>query len=266
MKTKIMLTCALLSYMSMPAFAVGTITGIVTDSSSQPLQGISVQLYNSITGNTITNSGTTDPSGNYSIPNIIAGTYKAIFFGNNAASVPFVHKWNGGAANFADAMPITVINNATVANINATIGPVADPSLNLGHVTNAVAGTVVKIPVTLTASDAAISSVALTITYDPAKILNVTSFDPADPTQTKVPGPAASGKAVMDSIPAPGTYRVELLSTGNTNIIQDGVIVNLFFEIAGDAAGPIALTSAPEAADPGSAKVAIKGTSGSIAY
>ena len=264
MKMKMLLLCVLLTLGSLPAFASGTVTGTVTNFSSAPLSGVSVQLYNAVSGKAISKTGMTDATGNYSIGSVIAGSYKVLFFGSNTAKAPYVQKWNNGAGTFVDAIPITVTNRATTANINAMMGSVAHPALNLGSVANAIAGTVVKVPVTIVADGAAISSAALTITFDPTKIANVTVYDPTDTTQTKLLGPAATGKGVMEGIQAPGVYKVVLLSIGNSNVIGDGVVVNLFFEIAADAIYPIVLTSAPEAADPSGHKVEITGESGSI--
>ena len=268
MKLRIILMCIMLSLMAVPAFAVGTVSGTVTDANSQPLAGITVQFYNPVTGNTITRAGITDSTGNYSVGNLNAGSYRVIFFGNNATPAPYVQKWYNGADSFATATNVTVANNLTTSGINAVMGGVAQPKIDLGSVSNGAPGTVVKIPVTLTTGGAAISSPGLTITYDPAKVVSVTSFDPADLAQTPALGPAAvaAGKTISDSSPAAGTYTIGLLSTSNTNVIGDGVIVNLFFELAADATGPITLASVPSAADPSGAPVAVTGTSGTISF
>jgi len=106
----------------------------------------------------------------------------------------------------------------------------------------------------------------LTITYDPAKIVSVSSTDPD--TQLPALGAAATaaGKGITDNSPAPGTYIIGVLSQSNTNVIGDGVLVNLFFELAADATGPITLTSAPQASDPAGVEVAVTGTSGTISF
>lgn len=268
MKLRTILMCIMLSLMATHAFATANVSGTVTDASSQPLAGISVQFYNAATGSTITKAGVTDTSGNYTVTSVPTGTYKVIFFGNNAQGAPYVQKWYNGATSFDTATSISVASTA-LTGINAVMGAAAtQPSVNLGSVSNGAAGTVVKIPVSLVTGGAAISSAGLTITYDPAKVLAVTSYDPADPLQTPDLGAAASaaGKTISDSSPSEGTYILGILSTTNTRVINDGVLANLYFELAGSATGPITLANAPSASDPSGVAITVTGSNGTISF
>ncbi len=277
MKLRSITMCIILTLLSVPAFAAGTVTGTVKGVSFQPLPGttvlleplpgISVQFYDTITGNAIAKTGITDTSGNYSVTGIAAGSYKVVFFGNNVASAPFVQKWYSGAANFTSATAITVSDNATTSGINVSLSTFANPIIDLGTISNAAAGTVVKIPVSITTNGVAISSVGLHLTYDQTKIDSVTSYDPTDTAHTPALGLAAStaAKTIFDNMPVPGSYVIGLLSTNNTNVIGDGVLVNLYFKLTPGATGQVLITSTPSAADPSAANVTITGASGSIA-
>jgi len=263
MKLRTILMCIMLTLLAVPAFAApGTVTGTVTDAFSQPVPGISVQLYFT-GGNATTKTATTDSSGVYTVSSVTAASYKVLFYGNNALSAPFAQKWNGNAASFATAATISVVND-TATTVNAVMDAMAQPKIDLGSFSNAAAGTVVMIPVTLTTGGAALSTIGLTITSDPAKIVNVFSSDPADGTPGIGAASLAAGKSIQDSS-NPGTY-ILLISSG-TKVIGDGLLVNLYFQIAADATGPIALTSAPSASDPNGLLVNnVTGTSGNITY
>lgn len=255
----------MLSLVAVQVHAFGTVSGNVMDASSQPMPGVSVQFYKLTTGDAVSKTGTTDTIGNYTVSGLTAGSYKVIFYGRNS-SAPYIQKWFNNASSYATATAITVTDNATTSSVNAVLGAVAQPRLDIGSVTNAAPGTIVKVPVTLTTGGAAISAISTTISFEGPKLWNVTCYDPVTQTPSLGAVATAAKKSSSESIPTPDSYTIGIYSSSNTNVIGDGVVVNLFFEIAPDATGPITLTSAPSASDPTGMTVPITGASGSISF
>lgn len=266
MSLKLTLMSVIVLFTAAPAFSFGTVAGNVTDAYSQPLPGISVQFYKVLNGSTVAKTGTTDSLGNYTVSGLSAGCYKVIFYGRNGASTPLVQKWYKDAGSYTAAATITVTDNATTSDVNAVMGGVAHPRLDMGSITSAAPGTVVMVPVTLTTGGAAISAPGLTVTFDPNKIRSVTSYDPATNAPSLGAVAIAAKKSVLESMPTAGSFTIGFLSSNNTNVIGDGVLVNLFFDVAANATGPITLTSVPSASDPSGMEITITGTSGSISF
>ena len=278
MKLRIILMCIMLSLLMVPsAFALGgNVSGHVTDANSQPLAGISVQFYDT-SGTTITKAGLTDSAGDYSVTSMTAGSYKVIFYGNNGSGAPYVQKWYNGASSLATATAITVTNGATTSGIGATMGGVASPKVDLGTATNGAAGAVVKIPVTITTGGAAISSVGVKITFDPNKFDSVSFRDPNDPTMTSATARGAAAIAASKDLSAENivvstdgtvaTYTVGVLSQSNTNVIGDGVLLNLYCTLAASAtSGPLTLANLADASDPSGSAITVAGTAGTISF
>lgn len=106
----------------LPASAAGTasIAGTVSDSqTSDPLEGITVQLYLPTAPLTLVESDITDASGAYSLPDLAAGTYKLFFF---TGAVPpasnYQSTWYPSGSSFASAATFDLADGeALVADV-----------------------------------------------------------------------------------------------------------------------------------------------------
>jgi hypothetical protein len=110
-----------------------SITGRVTNTSSTPLSGVTVGVYDSA-GTYQGKSSITDASGNYTIASLTAGDYKLLF---NANSTGYFTQWYNNKTTLALADAITVTSGTTTNGINASL--VLGGSI-IGKITNS-AGT-----------------------------------------------------------------------------------------------------------------------------
>jgi len=130
------------------------------------------------------------------------------------------------------------------------------PSLDLGRVTG-YPGETVRIPVTLSnASGYEIAAVSIDISYDIAVLENASAeIGPAG---------SAAGKYVVFNEISSGILRVGV-SGVNQNLIGDGVVAYVVFDIKADAVmGKTDLGNAPSASDPSGNDVPIEGESGAV--
>lgn len=172
--------------------SAGTIDGRVTDSSGQPIEGISVQSYVRQQYSdwyywNWAGSANTDSDGNYSIGGLIAGTYRVRFEDNNGVYTPEVYDdvpgddvWNSGTQ-------ITVPAEGIVSGINA--------SLALGA----------RIVGRVTASDGVTGISGIYV-----ESANITTWDWGPSTHTDDDGYYAIGALVT------GNYRVRFRDTSGT--------------------------------------------------
>ena len=109
----------------------GSITGHVTDSEGQPVQGANV--WASSTAMTIggTGSATTDADGLYVIPSLAAGDYRVQFSGPMGSNL--VSEYHPDTTNYSMAVPVKVSAGASVTGIDASLD--AGASIT-GHVTD----------------------------------------------------------------------------------------------------------------------------------
>jgi len=130
------------------------------------------------------------------------------------------------------------------------------PSLDLGRVAG-YPGETVRIPVTLSnASGYEIAAVSIDISYDIAVLENASAeIGPAG---------SAAGKYVVFNEISSGILRVGV-SGVNQNLIGDGVVAYVVFDIKADAVmGKTDLGNAPSASDPSGNDVPIEGESGAV--
>ena len=130
------------------------------------------------------------------------------------------------------------------------------PSLDLGRVAG-YPGETVRIPVTLSnASGYEIAAVSIDISYDIAVLENAgAEIGPAG---------SAAGKYAIFSEISPGILRVGV-SGFNQNLIGDGVVAYVIFDIKADAVmGQTDLGNSPSASDPSGNDVPIEGENGAI--
>jgi hypothetical protein len=135
--------------------------------------------------------------------------------------------------------------------------PAFGASLNLGEATGN-AGSDVTIAMTLTTGGLQIAAVAMDIVYGTATFLE-------NPRVVIGAAGTAVGKQVISSTPAPGIFRIGVLSITNNNAIGDGVVADVTFKIKDTApAGDITLINIPSASDPSGNPVSITGQNGLI--
>jgi 5-hydroxyisourate hydrolase-like protein (transthyretin family)/protocatechuate 3,4-dioxygenase beta subunit len=105
----------------------GALSGRVTDSSSNGLSGIQVNLY---TLDHQSNFGCgTDSNGNYTLSGIPAGSYKVLFNADYCGQL--LHsEWYDNQTKFADAAEITIAPGAMVTGINAQLAAITDDSFD----------------------------------------------------------------------------------------------------------------------------------------
>ena len=94
----------------------GIISGLVTDESSNGIEGISIYIYD-LNNSYITNA-CTDSQGNYLLGGIFGGEYK-IFFRDNEQN--YVTEWYNDKTSFEAADPITITVGQTTSNIDAQL-------------------------------------------------------------------------------------------------------------------------------------------------
>ena len=131
------------------------------------------------------------------------------------------------------------------------------PLLNISNSTGEP-GKTVRVSISLAnTSGYNISAISCDISYDSS------IFEDANVTI----GPAGStaGKTVTSNEISAGVLRIGVLSTSNSNVIEDGVVVYLTFSVkAGASLGQTPLGNSPEASDPSGNDVSIEGSDGVI--
>ncbi len=130
------------------------------------------------------------------------------------------------------------------------------PSLSLSWPTGAP-GDTVTVSVSFTnASGYQISAILTDISYDTSVLENLTvEIGPAG---------SAAGKTVISNEISSGNFRIGVL-LGSNNIIADGIVAYLTFDIRADASlGQTTLENFPEASDPSGNDVPISGNDGVI--
>lgn len=117
----------------------GSLSGRVTSaSSSEPLDRVSVRLYNAA-GQSY-RQATTNVSGLYTLTNLAAGDYRVYFdsgFSTNSETKRHLSEYYNQKPDLASATPVTVGADAAVANINAALQRGGELS---GRATDAVTG------------------------------------------------------------------------------------------------------------------------------
>jgi hypothetical protein len=134
----------------------------------------------------------------------------------------------------------------------------AQPALNLLAVSSQPSGTPISPRITLADSAVTgITAVTMDISYDTAKLTN--------PVATIGPSGSEGGKYVLSSIPASGVFRIGIISLSNSNLIGDGVVASVKFDIKPGAAGShISLSYEANASDAKGRPVALNRDTGSI--
>jgi hypothetical protein len=107
----------------------GSISGRVTDSSTNGIQNIDVQVYDS--NNNHINSSNTDSNGDYTVHCLPQGDCKVYFETNNAGN--YITEWYNDKGAFDEADAVVVTAGQTTANIDAQL---ADGGTISGRVTN----------------------------------------------------------------------------------------------------------------------------------
>jgi Chitobiase/beta-hexosaminidase C-terminal domain/Glucodextranase, domain B/IPT/TIG domain/Divergent InlB B-repeat domain len=130
------------------------------------------------------------------------------------------------------------------------------PAVDLGTA-GGVKGYTVTVPVTLTnLAGTDLSGLSIDIGYD-TNLLN-------NPTATIGAAGLAANKSISKSTPFTGVFRVGIVGV-NTDIISDGVVANVTFNINPAAIpGNTTLTNTPGATDPAGQEVTITGKSGTV--
>ncbi|MBW9094297.1 carboxypeptidase regulatory-like domain-containing protein [Microbacterium jejuense] len=104
-----------------PVLSVGaTISGVVTDESGAPVQGVSVRA--TAVGGWTGSYGLTDAHGAYRVAALAAGSYN-IEFTPLAGSGPVAGEWYDDAASQAEAAPVTVAAGGAATGIDAVLAP-----------------------------------------------------------------------------------------------------------------------------------------------
>lgn len=96
--------------------ATGSITGVVTNSSSAKLQGVWVYAYNASTYSFVAED-VTDSNGNYTLPELPSGSYKVQF---DATGSKYLSEWHSNKATWAAATSVTV-TAPSATTINAML-------------------------------------------------------------------------------------------------------------------------------------------------
>jgi len=157
--------------------------------------------------------------------------------------------------NFLD----TGLENPIAESDEVPMGLLSDgqPALDLGRIDGS-RDERVKIPVTLTnVSGNNISAVSMDIAFDSGAVEN--------PSVEIGPAGSAADKTTISSEPSPGTFRIGVLSMSNNDIIGDGIVAYVNFNIKPDAAkGDTVLGNTPSASDPLGNNVPLEGADGMI--
>jgi hypothetical protein len=111
----------------------GAISGTVLDTSENPLQGVSVDVYTSGATHTLVNYEYTDDNGNYLVPGLPAGTYDVCFDASFASgpnpSTTYADQcyngvsWEGPSTGVSGATSVTVSVGTVVSQIGADLAP-----------------------------------------------------------------------------------------------------------------------------------------------
>ena len=158
----------------------------------------------------------------------------------------------------AAQVPIT----GTAGSISISSQPVSAPTLNIGTA-NAVAGTQVTVPVTLTTDGAGIAALSMDIGFDTTKF----SLPGGSAPTAAVIGAAgtAASKSVVQSAPSAGVLRVGVIGMTGAQAMSDGVVFTVTLNVLSSApSGTVTLTNTPDAASPAASQVPITGAAGSI--
>jgi hypothetical protein len=134
----------------------------------------------------------------------------------------------------------------------------AQPTLNLFAVSSQPSGTPIAPQIVLAGSSVTgITAVTMDISYDTAKLVN--------PIAAIGLSGINGGKLVLSSSPVAGVFRVGIISLSNSNLISDGVVASVSFDIKPGAAGSqIALSYKASASDAKGRPVPLNGDTGSI--
>jgi hypothetical protein len=152
------------------------------------------------------------------------------------------------------------ITNMVFFTLSLLIPPFAwaQPVLNLIAVSSQPGGTPINPQITLADSSVTgITAIAMDIGYDTAKLTN--------PVAAIGSSGSNAGKLVLSSSPAAGVFRLGIISLTNSNLISDGVVASVKFDIKSGAAGShIALSYKGSASDAKGRPVTLSGDTGSI--
>jgi len=107
----------------------GAISGHVTDSSSNGINNVNVNIYDP--NNNFVCSSSTDSNGDYTVMGIPPGNCKVYFAGSSAGN--YLSEWYDDKGTFDDADAVTVTVGQTLGNIDAQL---ADGGVISGRVTN----------------------------------------------------------------------------------------------------------------------------------
>jgi hypothetical protein len=206
--------------------------------------------------------GDCDCNGTVSIAEVQSGIN--MFLG--ILPVEYCVDWNGDDTVSISEIQKTINNflgigleNATADSDGEPKGALADglPTLDLG-VIDGSRDERVKIPVTLAnVSGNNISAVSMDIAFDSGAVEN--------PSVEIGPAGSAADKTTISSEPSPGTFRIGVLSMSNNDIIGDGIVAYVNFDIMPDAAkGDTVLGNTPSASDPLGNNVPLEGADGMI--
>jgi Carboxypeptidase regulatory-like domain len=116
--------------------AVGGISGTVTDSSGNPLAGVTVVAY-SLLGTQLSGAVTTASDGTYTVPDVLPGQYQVEFLGLSGSNLATTFY---GGSTLSTAAKVTVASGAPVPSINAQLSAAGTIS---GKVTAAQGGATV---------------------------------------------------------------------------------------------------------------------------
>lgn len=107
-------------YIDFPLNRGGSISGTVTDSNGQPLQWISINVYNSNGG--WINHGRTDASGNYKVATLVSGSYYVLSYLNGYVSELYDNvPCPGNECDFTKGKPVSVTYGSETTGINFQI-------------------------------------------------------------------------------------------------------------------------------------------------
>ncbi|MFH1242712.1 MAG: cohesin domain-containing protein, partial [Pseudomonadota bacterium] len=131
------------------------------------------------------------------------------------------------------------------------------PLLEIGRVSG-IPGEIVAVPLTFTNEALKeISALSIDIIYDTTRVSN--------PSAEIGPAGYDAAKEILYNVVSPGIVRVSVLSISNNDLIGDGVVAYVTFEINANASGgKIVLENLPSASDPSGNEVKIEGVDGEI--
>ncbi|HEX2087597.1 MAG TPA: carboxypeptidase-like regulatory domain-containing protein, partial [Solirubrobacteraceae bacterium] len=182
------------------ASAVGTVSGNVTDTASTALEGICVEVRDDLGGPALASTETA-ANGDYTVPDVPAGSHKVQFHDCNGGD--YVQEFFNDKTDFAQADPVNVADGQDTPDIDAALQPAGHIS---GHVEDASTST-------------SIEGICVSASTDPSGF-----GPPAGNAQTD-----ASGNYDMGGLPA-GSYKVTFVDCPQPPADTGGDYVQQWFD------------------------------------